>query len=474
MTKKTLIILLSCAFCMNLSAESAQASRGAQLLKEISEAFTELADHATPATVSIKCTLNAQRGGLNTHSMFEDEIFRRFFGQQPPQQQQQQQQTAGGSGFIISEDGYIVTNNHVIKDASQVTVTLNDGREFEATIKGSDGRTDLAVIKIEEENLPYLAFGDSDDLHVGEWVVAVGNPFGLESTITQGIVSAKGRQDLGIAAYEDFIQTDAVINPGNSGGPLLNVQGEVIGVNTAILSRSGGFMGVGLAIPSRMVQPVIDQIIQGGIVKRAYLGIVLQPVDKELSDALGLDKPEGILISDIVKDSPASLAGLQQGDIIIEYDGKPIKNLNKFRNDIAMMNPGSNVRLKVLRNHKVKRIEVCLGCQNDGEVISKEVMQKIGVELENLTPEIASKIGYANDITGVVISKVKQGSPAALAGLRPTFLITGIAVDWNNPKPIQNIGELNDAFEEIGERKYVILIVRHQNFQRYYTIKLQN
>lgn len=472
MTKRFLVYFLIAFSCVNLSAQSVEARKGAQLLKEISEAFTELADQATPATVSIKCTLATQGNGLNPHSMFEDEFFRRFFGQQLPQQQQQQ--TSGGSGFLISEDGHIVTNNHVIKDASQVTVTLNDGREFEASIKGSDGRTDLAVIKIEsEENLPYLQFGDSDDLRVGEWVVAVGNPFGLESTITQGIVSAKGRQDLGIAAYEDFIQTDAVINPGNSGGPLLNVHGEVIGVNTAILSRSGGFMGVGLAIPSKMVQPVIDQIIQGGIVKRAYLGIALQPVDKELSDALGLDKPEGILISDIVKDSPADEAGLQQGDIIIEYDGKPVKNLNKFRNDIAMMQPGLTIRLKVLRNHKVKKIEACLGCQNDGEVISQELMQKIGVELENLTPELTSKLGYSNDVSGVVISKVKPGSPAVLAGLKPSFLITGVAFDWNNPKSINNISELNEALEKIGDKKYVILIVRHQNFQRYYTIKLQ-
>lgn len=232
-------------------------------------------------------------------------------------------------------------------------------------------------------------------------------------------------------------------------------------------------MGVGLAIPSKMVQPVIDQIIQGGIVKRAYLGIALQPVDKELSDALGLDKPEGILISDIVKDSPADEAGLQQGDIIIEYDGKPVKNLNKFRNDIAMMQPGLTIRLKVLRNHKVKKIEACLGCQNDGEVISQELMQKIGVELENLTPELTSKLGYSNDVSGVVISKVKPGSPAVLAGLKPSFLITGVAFDWNNPKSINNISELNEALEKIGDKKYVILIVRHQNFQRYYTIKLQ-
>lgn len=469
-----MILLLGLALIRApIYADQTDAARGATLLKQISQAFTELADHAIPATVSIKVIIQStNHGGMNPHNMFEDEFFRRFFGPQY-QQQQPQQQTSGGSGFLITPEGHIVTNNHVVKDSSQVTVTLNDGREFEATVIGTDARTDLAVIKIEAEDLPYLIFGDSDDLRVGEWVVAAGNPFGLEGTITQGIVSAKGRQDLGIAAYEDFIQTDAVINPGNSGGPLLNVHGEVIGVNTAILSRSGGFMGVGLAIPSRMVQPIIDQIMEGGTVKRAYLGIVLQPVDKELSDALGLDKPEGILISDIVKGSPAEEAGLQQGDIIIEYDNTPVKNMNKFRNDVAMMSPGSTIRLKVLRNHKVVRIDVCLGCQNDGDVISAELMTKLGIELENLTPELASKLGYSKEVSGVVIANIKPGSPAAQAGLRPMFLITGIAVDWNNQKPVANIGELNDALAEMGDKKHVILIVRHQNFQRYYTIKVQ-
>lgn len=479
MTKKLLTIFLG-AFALataGLTAAPSQAAKGTTFLEQISEAFSELADKAKPATVSIKCIITGQQEyAANPFDMFGDDFLKRFFGQQQYgqqfQQQQPQQQTAGGSGFLVSADGYIVTNNHVIKDSTQVTVTLNDGREYEAVVKGSDSRTDLAVIKIEEKDLPFLTFGDSDALKAGEWVVAVGNPFGLEGTITKGIVSAKGRQDLGIAPYEDFIQTDAAINPGNSGGPLLNVRGEVVGVNTAIFSRSGGYMGIGLAIPSKMVQPVIDQIMDKGTVKRAYLGIVLQPVDKELCAALGLDKPEGILISDIVKESPAAEAGLQQGDIIMQYNDKAVKNVNKFRNDVAMMNPGSSVQLKILRNHKLQTISVLLGSQNDGEVISAEVLQKLGIDLENLTPEAASKLNYSSDVSGVVIAKVKPGSPAAQAGLRPSFLITGVAVDWNNQKAIKNVGELDSALQELGDKKYIILIVRHQNFQRYYTIKL--
>ncbi len=473
MLTKPIVFFLGAFALTTGSLSAAQTKSNTNLLEQISEAIAELAEKSKPAAVSIKCILCAgQQDTANPLDMFGDDLFRRFFGPQLPQQQMPQEQTSGGSGFIISADGYIVTNNHVIKDSTKVTVTLNDGREFEALVKGSDSRTDLALLKIEGKNLPYLTFGDSDSLRAGDMVFAVGNPFGLEGTITQGIVSAKGRQDLGIATYEDFIQTDAAINPGNSGGPLLNSRGEVIGVNTAIYSRSGGYMGIGLAIPSKMVQPVIDQIKDKGSVKRAYLGIIMQPVDKELCNALGLDKPEGILISDIIKDSPAAKAGLQQGDIILQYNSKPIKNINQFRNDIAMMNPGSSLQLKVLRSGKQKTLSVELGAQTDGEVITAELTQKLGIELENLTPEIASKLGYSADVSGVVISKVKPGSPAALAGLRQTFLITGVAVDWNDQKAVKNIQEFEGALQELGDKKYIILIVRHQNFQRYYTIKL--
>ena len=442
-------------------------------------AFTQIAKKSIPATVFIKATISSQPfSGLESQNPFDsfgDDFFHRFFGfpngngfQQIPQQPQ----IAGGSGFFVSADGYIVTNYHVVKDASKITIVLNDGREFLATVKGSDPRTDLAVLKINETNLPYLTFGDSDELEIGEWVVAIGSPCALESSLTVGVVSAKGRQDLGITSLEDFIQTDAAINPGNSGGPLLNLNNQVIGVNTAILSRTGGYMGIGFSIPSHMVQHVFDQIMNSGGVQRAYLGVILQQIDKELADALGLDKPDGVLVSDIMKDSPAAKAGLQQGDIILQNNDKPIKNVAKFRNDIAMMDPGQIVNLKILRNNSPLDLKIPLGVQSESEVCSAEMTQKIGIEVENATPEMASRLNIPANTIGVVITKIHPGSPAHLAGLKSGFLITGVAMQGNEPKIVKNTAEFDAALKEVNQRKHVILIVRHQNYQRYYTIKV--
>ncbi|MES2272610.1 MAG: DegQ family serine endoprotease [Chlamydiota bacterium] len=470
--QKGLIIALIGALALTSSGfinKSNQADAGASLLEKTSQAFTQIAEKAMPATVFIK----VQSQSSSQSDPFADDFFRRFFdpyGQAP----QAQPQLSGGSGFLVTADGYIVTNNHVIKDASEITVVLNDGREYPATVKGADSRTDLSVIKINEKNLPFLSFGDSEKMKVGEWVVAIGNPFGLEATLTVGVVSAKGRQNMGIAPYEDFIQTDAAINPGNSGGPLLNIEGEVIGVNTAIYSRSGGYMGIGLAIPSKMTQNVIDQIREKGTVKRAYLGIVLQPVDKELCDALGLEKQEGILVSDVLKDSPAAKGGLQQGDVILQYNDKPVKNVNHFRNEIAMMNPGKEVSLRILRDNKSQVIRITLGSQSEGEMGSGEIIQKLGLELENLTPETSAKLGLAPEVSGALVAKVKPGSPAAMAGIRPYYLITAVAVSRNNQtlRPIRNTADFEQALKDLGDKKHLVLVARYQNFQRYYTIKL--
>lgn len=452
-----------------------QVSTGTNLLEETSKAFTQIAKKAMPATVFIKATVCCPESEdcPTPFDFYGDDFFQRFFRNSPfGRQQPAQPQIAGGSGFFISSDGYVVTNYHVVKDAKQISVVLNDGREFSAAISGSDPRTDLAVLKVEGDSFPILEFGDSDALEIGEWVVAIGNPFALESTLTVGVVSAKGRQDLGIAALEDFIQTDAAINPGNSGGPLLNLKGQVVGVNTAIMTRTGGYMGIGLSIPSKMTKHVIDQITNGGTVKRAYLGVLLQPVDKELTEAMSLEKQEGILISDVVKSSPAEKAGLKQGDVILAYDNKPVKSIAKFRNDVAMMTPGSEVRLTILRNGKTIQIIALMGTQSEGEVISTELIQKLGLEIDNLTPELSSRFGYPSDLSGVVITRIKPGSIAANAGLKPSFIITGVAVDWNNQKKVRNIEEFEEALQAASDKKYIILIVRHQNYQRYYTLKI--
>jgi serine protease Do len=451
------------------------ANTGASLLEQTSKAFTQIAKKAMPTTVFIKAEIQSEQNQFQQLDPFQDDFFRRFFGGENPfglPQQPPQIQTASGSGFIVRPDGYIVTNNHVVKDATKITVLLNDGREFSATIKGTDPRTDLAVLKIEEKNLPYLEFGNSDEVQVGEWVIAIGNPFGLEASLTVGVVSAKGRQDLGIASFEDFIQTDAAINPGNSGGALLNLQSEVVGVNTAILSRSGGYMGIGLSIPSKMAQSVVDQIIDGGAVRRAYMGIVLQPVDKELANVAGLEKQEGILIAEVIKDSPAHKAGLQQGDIILSYNEKPAKNVAKFRNDIALMAPSTEIKLKIIRNHKPMHVSLALGLQAEDSVATAEIIQKLGLEIESITAEMAAKIGVPAGTEGVVITKVKPGSVAALAQLRPGCVITSAGVNWNNQKKIKNLAEFDEVMKDLGPAKTLILIVRHQNFQKYYTLKL--
>jgi len=440
--------------------------------------FTQIAKKAMPATVFIKATVNPQPfSGSEMQTPFDafgDDFFRRFFGMPNGpgfQQMPQQPQVAGGSGFFVSADGFIVTNYHVVKDANQITIVLNDGREFPATVSGTDPKTDLAVLKINETSLPYLTFGDSDELEIGEWVVAIGSPFALESSLTVGVVSAKGRQDLGISSLEDFIQTDAVINPGNSGGPLLNLDGQVIGVNTAIMSRTGGYMGIGFSIPSHMVQHVIDQIMNSGGVKRAYLGVILQQIDKELADALGMEKTDGVLVSDIMKDSPAAKGGLLQGDVILQYNDKQIKNVAKFRNEIALMNPGQPIKLKVLRNNQTLDLKLALGAQSEAEVAASELSQKIGIEVDNVTQELASRLNMPTE-TGVVITKILPGSPAQMAGLKPGFLITGVAMHGKEPKAVRNTSEFESALKDVQNRKHVILIVKHQNFQRYYTIKI--
>jgi serine protease Do len=476
--------LLFCnqSFANNEKDELSINTNGNKYLLETSKTFTKIGKQAVPAAVFIKSTIKQKQANPfsknDPFDFFNDDFFERFFGGPTFRNKApQESQVSGGSGFIVSVDGYILTNHHVIKDADTITVVLNDGREYQGAVVGADPRTDLAVLKIDEQKLPYLKFGDSDSLDIGEWVIAIGNPFALEASLTVGVVSAKGRQDLGITTLEDFIQTDAAINPGNSGGPLLDLNGRVIGINTAIVSRSGGYMGIGFAIPSNMAKYAMDQIINTGIVKRAYLGIMLQSVDKDLAEALSLDKnTQGILVSDVLKDSPAEKGGLQNGDIIIELNGKKIKNPSKFRNDISMMSPSSKVRLKILRNGKIENITLQLGTLNDATVNSSELYKKLGMSADSITNqplELLDKLGLSPSDDGVVITNVEPNSPAANAGLRPYYLITNIVVDWKNQKKISNLDDLTAALKEVSDKKYVVLIVKHQNHQRYYTIKLK-
>jgi serine protease Do len=469
--------LLTTFVCIAVSGFARNdASQGANILEQTSKAFTQIAEQAMPATVFIKAESQAQQMQANPFDMFQDDFFQKFFGGNPfPQTQPQSQtQVALGSGFLISSDGYIVTNNHVVENATTLTVILNDGRNYKAILKGTDPKTDLALLKIEETNLPTLAFGNSDDLKVGEWVIAIGNPFGIGASLTVGVVSAKGeRQGVGMTPYEDFIQTDAAINPGNSGGPLCDVEGNVIGVNTAIYTRSGGYMGIGFAIPSKIVQNVIDQIQTSGSVKRAYLGVVLQPVNKELADAMNLENQEGVLISEVAKNSPAAAAGLQQGDIILSYNGKPVKNITNLRNEIGLMTPGAPIKLQILRNNHKMTITATLG-NVEGETLSAELMQKIGIEIEVLTVENATRLGLQPNTEGVLITKVQPGSSAANAGLKPGFVIVGVLNSLQDPMPIHSPKDFEEALKEFDGKKHIVLIIRSQNFQKYYPLKLED
>jgi serine protease Do len=440
--------------------------------QQFSKAFTRVAKQASPTVVFIKVEINPTdndnfgfQDGQGPYSPFNDDFLQRFFGFQG-KPQQPQPQIGQGSGFIVSADGYIMTNAHVVKGADKIEVTLNDGELKTATLIGADPNTDLAIIKIDIKDSPFLKLGDSETLEVGEWAIAIGSPFQLQASLTVGVVSAKGRQGLNISDLEDFIQTDAAINPGNSGGPLLDLNGNAIGINTAIVSRSGGYMGIGFAIPSNMARNVMDQIIKKGSVTRGFLGVTLQAVDKEIAAGFNLSKAEGVLISGVEKESPADKAGLQQGDIILEYNHKPIKSLQSFRYDISLMNPESKVNLKVNRKGKIMSFTVTLGSAAEG-ASPVVISQKLGIEVENMTSELGRQLGYTSAEEGVVITKVKPGSPAAMAGIRPGFLIQAI-----NHKKISNTKDYETALNEASQNKRVLLLIRHGKMTRFYSIRI--
>ncbi len=482
-------ILCAVAVCMFfLFVNSGMAKEnGIESLRKTGKAFASIAKRVSPAVVLIQVEKILERepaGGSfspfgNGNSPFDDDFFRRFFGQPFPKSpesrrrrfpQQKRQVVGQGSGFIISADGYIMTNNHVVGDADKVTVKLEDGREFTAKIIGADPHSDVAVIKIEAKDLPVLPLGDSDALEVGEWVVAVGNPFGLSHTITAGIVSAKGRSSIGINDYENFIQTDAAINPGNSGGPLVNLNGQAVGMNTAIFSRSGGYMGVGFAIPINMAKSIKDQLVKKGFVVRGYLGIVIQELTTDLAKTFGLDNQQGVLVAQITKDSPAENAGLKQGDIIVELDGKPIENVGSLRNQVALKAPGTKVKVSVLRNGKQETITITIGkLPESGQMaaVSPHVLDNLGLTVKTLTNDIAEQLGYQGE-KGAVVTEVKSGSVAEMAGIRPGALIKEV-----NRKRIQSADEFERVVEQTPKHGTVLILIREGGFSRYVALQMK-
>jgi serine protease Do len=445
------------------------------ILEKTGNAFAQIAKEALPAVVfiDVENTVEVPQYGYRYHPFDGDFGQGRRGGIAVPEELEPRKysQQGQGSGFIISKDGYILTNNHMVDEADHINVTLGDGRKFEAKLVGTDPKTEVALIKIEDgADLPFLALGDSDALQVGEWVLAAGNPFGLSQTITAGIVSAKGRDETGIAEYGNFIQTDAAINPGNSGGPLLNIRGEAVGINTAIYTRTGGYMGIGFAIPINLAVQIKDQLITHGKVQRSVLGVYIQEVDEDLAKSFGLEESGGILISHVMEDSAAEAAGLQGGDIIVEMDGQKVGKVGAFRNRVAATPPNSKVKLRIFRDGKFKNMPVITqALEGDGseEPATEPAMyEKMGISIENLDKETASQLGYADE-KGVVITEVEQGGTAWRAGLQPGLIVVSV-----NRQPVGNVREFKKALENAGDGGKVLLLVKDGRSSRFIVVKI--
>lgn len=434
--------------------------------------FSSLAQKAKPSVVNISTVKKIEGGGRVFRQFFgspfnDREFFEKFmepFMKNRPEKDFEQNSL--GSGFIISKDGYIVTNNHVIENADSIKVKLYNEEEYEAEVVGSDPKTDLALIKIEAQGLDPLELGSSSELNIGSWVVAVGSPFGLEQTVTAGIVSAKGRV-IGAGPYDDFIQTDASINPGNSGGPLLNLDGEVVGINTAII-KSG--QGIGFAIPSDLASGIVDQLIASGEVSRGWMGVAIQDITSKLAEYYGIEEEEGVLVAKVYKDHPADKAGLKEGDIIKEVEGESIKSSRDLSATIASHKVGKDVAVKVVRNGKVKKFNVTLAKRSEmepGSLAAGQGYDPFGFQFDEITSDNARKYGLSGNASGLIVTDMKQGSKAANTGIRKGDILKEV-----NRVRVDDMKEYNKVLGKIQEDGYVrMLFVR--NNHRYLVVTLK-
>ena len=395
----------------------------------------------TPAVVNIAVLVRQPE----MNPMMRDPFFRRFFGDQMPDRIPERKQMAAGSGVIVdAAKGYVLTNHHVVDKATDITVTLKDGRSVKGKLVGDDAGTDVALIQIEAKGLTALPMGNSDDLKVGDFVVAVGNPFGLGQTVTSGIVSALGRTGLNIEGYEDFIQTDASINPGNSGGALVNLKGELIGINTAILGPSGANIGIGFAVPVNMVHSVMDQLVQYGKVSRGRIGVAIQDVTPDLARAMALDVTQGAVVQQVEPNTPADKAGLKAGDVVTAVDGHPVRNSSDLRNRIGLMRVGAEVKLTVLREGKTLPLQVKIAeAPTETAAAEPSTSDALMDKLQGATLKDDKK-------NGVEVADVEQNSPAWRAGLRPGDEITGV-----NRKRVHSMKELREA---VGENPTILAL----------------
>lgn len=429
--------------------------------------WVRLAKELTPAVVNVSTTQVVKGRGIVPRGPFgEDdpfnEFFKRFFGESP----RQFKTTSLGSGFIINKDGYILTNNHVVENATDITVKLGDGREFKAKVVGRDPKTDIALIKIETSNLPVIPFGDSDKLEVGEPVMAIGNPFGLNQTVTTGIVSAKGRF-IGEGPYDNFIQTDASINRGNSGGPLINSNGEAVGINTAIFSPTGGSIGIGFAIPIAMIKEVLPQLKERGQVTRGWLGVAIQPITPELGKKFSLKQANGALVSDVMEGSPAEQAGIKQGDVVVEFNGKKVKSSTELPHIVASTPVGKEVAMKVIRDGAELTLQVKIGELKEEQVAamtSSSPKTKLGIDIQELNPALSRKFGIKGE-KGVVITEVEPDSPGDAAGLQPGDLILEI-----NRMKVTTVNQVRRVLEKTKPDEPTLLLVKRDGGTRYVVI----
>ena len=457
------IVLLSSALSQNA------------ILKQFSDQFANIAEKVNPAVVTILTEKKIDMSQSNRNSPQED-LFRFYFNQP---RQREYKSSALGSGVILdAKKGYIITNNHVVEDVDEITVRLLDKSEYEATIIGKDPKSDLAVIKIKAKNLSDIALGDSDKLRVGEWVIAVGSPFSanLSHTVTAGIVSAKGRGNiLQGDMYEDFIQTDAAINPGNSGGALLNSSGDLIGINTAIYSNGyfdRGNQGVGFAIPSNMVKKVMSDLINYGKVVRSYIGVQIQPIDDTSAKALGLKSSMGALVANVISDGPADKAGIETGDVIVEFDGMSIKSVDHLRNNVSISKPDASYSLTVVRDGRKKSFKVKLEKMPSDDQLAvenqKQSTNELGIEVSELNPSIRREYGVESQDFGIVVTKVLLDSPANEAGIQTGDLITRVG-----SRRCRSVKQFDSLIKNTKRRGMLMLHIKRDGNAQYVTLDLK-
>ncbi len=461
-----IVFLLSAGICSYSYADAPGLSKeSVDLLTRIGHATAEVVDAVAPTVVNISTTRTVKvQGGGNP--FMNDPFFKRFFGEQFNAPKERKSSSLG-SGVIVDPDGYILTANHVIQGADEIKVTLADKREFKGKIIGTDSMTDVGVIKIEVKDLPAIQLGDSSRLRVGETVLAIGSPYGLSQTVTMGIVSAVGRANVGIADYEDFIQTDAAINPGNSGGALVNVRGQLVGINTAIFSTSGGYQGIGFAVPTSMAKSVMESLIQKGKVVRGWLGVTIQNLTPELAKQFDLKNENGVLVGDIVDGSPAEKAGLQRGDVIVEFNGRKVEDPNQIRNMVANIEPGKEVEVTIIRNNQEMKKKVTITeLPSDLQKPSAGEYDNLlkGITVQALTPELYDKFSIPKKVTGVIITNIPEDSPAA------GVLVQGDIIQEINRERISTIKDYETVVSRIKSGTDILLFIYRGRTSIYITL----